>query len=130
MFEGNGFGNGSLEDRDSAAIEKGNDRVLQVRTSGWRRRTDSLFVFERVRADVPRRSRWALSLASLASPSAVLDRKHERGNSRNHPRQSAPRPDVLRADRIDRAALLPEHRRQSGAIRGEKLPPHFSGTRR
>ena len=48
---------------------------------------------------------------------------------RDHPRQPAPRPDVLRPDRVDRPAVLPEHRGQGRALRRQAEPPHLPRAR-
>ena len=104
----------------------GVDRLLEVRRAARRRRAGAVLVPERIRRSI--------AIADLASPPLPqvhcwIGATNER-DPRDHPREPAPRPDVLRPDPVDRPAVLPEHRGQGGAVRRQAEPPHLPRARR
>src|SRR4051794_8159147 len=91
-------GTRTTEDGNPASVGPKNDRLREIRSPAGRRGTVPVLVLQRVRSGGGR--------ATAATAGRVLDHGNLRTDSRNHPREPPPRPDVLRADRVHRSAVL------------------------
>ena len=107
-------------------------RLFPMRASGWRRarrrcsailRTPSC----RTKTRSSPSTRWKDGVFPCAADS-LLDHAHERGDSRDHPREPRQVSSFRRSDRGRWAALLPKHRGQGREVRGEDLAPALPGT--